>query len=104
MNNQASTLGHIRGISICKSGPKLTHLFFVDDSLLFCKASVQKCYYIQGLLKTYEEASGQQLNKDKTTIFFSKATSAKVQEDIIQILGVSEIKQGKIFEPSFFYR
>ena len=86
-------MGHIRDISICKSGPKLTNIFFVDDSLLFCRALVQKCYYIQGLLKTYEEASGQQLNKDKTTIFFSKATSAKVQEDIIQILGVSEIKQ-----------
>ena len=73
MNNQASTSGHIRGISICKSGPKLTHLFFVDDSLLFCKALVQKCYYIQGLLKTYEEASGKQLNRDKTTIFFQQS-------------------------------
>ena len=36
---------------------------------------------------------GQQLNRDKTTIFFSKATHAEVQEDIIQILGVLEIKQ-----------
>ena len=86
-------MGHIRDISICKSGPKLIHLFFVDDSLLFCRASVQECYYIQGLLKTYEEALGQQLNRDKTTIFFNKATSTKVLEDIIQILGVSEIKQ-----------
>ena len=103
--NQASTSGHIRGISICNSGPRLTRLFFfVDDSLLFCRASVQECYYIQGLLKTYEEALGQQLNRDKTTIFFNKATSTKVLEDIIQILGVLEIKQWKIFEPSFFYR
>lgn len=57
LNNQASTSGHIKGISICRSVPRLSHLFFADDSILFCRAFVQECYYIQGLLKTYEEAS-----------------------------------------------
>ncbi|KAL4609732.1 hypothetical protein ACB092_08G002500 [Castanea dentata] len=27
----------IRGFSLCKNGPKITHLFFADDSLLFCR-------------------------------------------------------------------
>lgn len=30
-----AALGNLRGYSLCRSGPKLTHLF-VDDSLLFC--------------------------------------------------------------------
>ena len=29
----------INGFSLCKRGPKLIHLFFADDSLLFCKAN-----------------------------------------------------------------
>ena len=29
----------LRGFSICKDGPKLTHLFFANDSLLFCKSN-----------------------------------------------------------------
>ena len=29
---------HIRGYSLCKNGPQITHLFFVEDSLLFCRA------------------------------------------------------------------
>lgn len=38
--SHAASEGHIRGISICRSGPRLTHLFFVDDSLLFCRATI----------------------------------------------------------------
>ena len=33
--NKATTNGDIRGVSICHNGPKITHLFFVDDSLIF---------------------------------------------------------------------
>ena len=29
-------VGHICGVSICKKGPRLTHLFFADDRLVFC--------------------------------------------------------------------
>ena len=83
----------IRGISICRNGPRLTHLFFVDDSLLFCRASVQECIHIQNLLSTYEEASGQKLNRDKTTLFFSKNMNSAVQDSIKDLLIVLEIKQ-----------
>ena len=66
---------------------------FVDDSLLFCRASIQECMHIQNLLSTYEEASGKKLNRDKTTLFFSKNTDSKVQESIKDLLGVPKIKQ-----------
>ena len=71
---QAAVSGQIRGISICKKGPRLTHPFFADDSILFCRSSIAKCHKIQGLLNSYESASGQQLNRSKTSLFFSKST------------------------------
>ena len=49
--------------------------------------------HIQNLLSTYEEASGKKLNRDKTTLFFSKNTDSKVQESIKDLLGVPKIKQ-----------
>ncbi len=54
--------GTLKGVSISRGGPKITHLFFADDSLLFCKASTDDVTRIQGLLSQYEKASGQQMN------------------------------------------
>ena len=90
---KAVASGEIRGISICRGGPRLTHLFFADDSLLFCRASVQECMHIQDLLSTYEDASGQKLNRDKTTLFFSKNTDIGIHDSIIDLFGVPEVKQ-----------
>ena len=67
--------GELQGVSISRGGPKLTHLFFADDSLLFCKATAQDVTRIQDILNEYEHALGQQINKSKTTIFFSKSTT-----------------------------
>lgn len=91
--SKAAKLGTIRGVSIYRNGPRLTHLFFAHDSLLFCKASIQECLHIQELLSLYEATSGQQLNRKKTTLFFSKSTPQAIQDSIISLLGVPQIKQ-----------
>ena len=66
--------GDIHGVSLCCRGPKITNLFFVDDSLLFCKATRVECQKIQDISWLYEKASSQKLNREKTTLFFSKNT------------------------------
>ena len=43
------------------------------------------------ILSTYEEASGQKINKNKTTVFFNKSTKEDTRESIKGILGVQEI-------------
>ena len=50
--------GSMEGIAICRGGPKLSHLFFADDSLIFCKASLAECDLMQKVLGVYERASG----------------------------------------------
>ena len=72
----------MEGVKICRGGPRLSHLFFADDSLIFCKATFEECDELQRLLKVYEKASGQQLNRSKTSLFFSSNTSRDVQEEI----------------------
>ena len=48
---------------------------------------------IQHILSLYEGASGQQINREKTTLFFSKAVPEETKRDIISFLGVPEIKE-----------
>ena len=41
------------------NGPKISQLFFADDSLLFCRAQLRDVKTIHEILDKYEKASGQ---------------------------------------------
>ena len=63
--------GQMGGIAVSCGGPRLSHLFFTDDSFFFCKASINECSEPKRILQVYEDTSGQQLNRAKTSLFFS---------------------------------
>ena len=71
MLKKAEVNGEINGMSICHNGPKVSYLFFADDSVLFCRAKEEECQTILDLLATYERGSGQKINREKNNIFFS---------------------------------
>ncbi|XP_030963385.1 uncharacterized protein LOC115984504 [Quercus lobata] len=48
---------------------------------------------IQAILSLYERASGQKLNREKTSIFFSKAINVARRQEISDFLGVPEVKE-----------
>lgn len=49
----------------------MSHLMFVDHCLLFGEATERRAKEINGVLEEYEALSGQSVNYDKSTIFFS---------------------------------
>ena len=51
--------GVLEGVTVCRGGPKLSHIFFANDSLIFYKVSLEECDALQQILKVYEDASGQ---------------------------------------------
>ena len=89
--HRAFEVGTLRGLQVCKRSPHVTHLFFADDSLHFCNATIANCEEVQRLLLVYEKATGQQVNRQKSSLFFSPNTSEEIKHDIKQIFGVDII-------------
>jgi hypothetical protein len=82
MITRANGEGRLMGVPTSKRGPKISHLFFADDSLLFCRATLMQWNHLSSILKVYEETSGQKMNENKTAIFFSKNTTETDKEQI----------------------
>jgi len=54
--------GIIKGVSVCRGAPQLSHLLFADDSIIFCRASINVGLQVMKVLSDYEHESGQKLN------------------------------------------
>jgi ribonuclease HI/exonuclease III len=89
----ADRRGALSGVPTSPGGPRLNHLFFADDSLIFCKAKEEDWNQLTAILDCYEKASGQRLNKDKTSIFFSRNTSSLAKECILQLSGIPDTQR-----------
>ena len=64
--------------------------------LLICLIGERlECMNLLAILTTYERASAQQVNQDKTTLSFSKFATQEMQELIKDTLGVSAMQQTK---------
>ena len=92
MIKKATVEGDLHGVIVCRRGPKILHLFFADDSLIFCRASLEECDSLQRIFQVYEAASGQQLNRTKTSLFFNSNTDTSVKEEIKNRFGAQVIK------------
>ena len=84
--------GQLKGLQTSRWGPWVSHLFFADDSLLFGKASLAESREFMEILKLYEESSGQQLNREKTAIFFNPNTSSITHQAIQEFWGSNGVQ------------
>lgn len=52
----------MQGIRVCKNAPKISHLLFADDGIIFYRADEKDAQAIRRILQCYGNASGQIVN------------------------------------------
>lgn len=72
-------------------------MFFADDCYIFCKASMDSANDVSDLLRVFEKASGQQINMDKSSVFFSRNTSSQLKQELCNHLRVKEVDNNSFY-------
>ena len=67
-----------------------SYLFYADDILLFCAASVSNAKQLFTILRDYAESSGQFFNPDKSKVFFGSRVSSRTCRLVQRTLGISQ--------------
>jgi hypothetical protein len=84
---------------VCPSAPSINHLLFVDDLLLLLKIKDGSAQCLQDILSLYEDCSGQIINKEKSSIMFSRNTKSVEKQELMSILDIgSEAEMGNILD------
>lgn len=66
----------------------LSHVLFVDDSVLFCQATEMEALLGNDLLHKYADGSGQCVNLEKSSAFFSSSCPQTMRVRLSAILGI----------------
>lgn len=75
-------------ISISRGGPKLSHICFADDLILFAEASISQIRIMRRVLEKFCVASGQKVNLEKSKIFFSGNIDRDLAKEISDESGI----------------
>jgi len=86
-------------VKASQNGPTISHLFFVDDLVLFAKADYINCSAIRDVLDDFCNMFGQTISEAKSRVFFSPNVDRDTRESLCDILGfVSTPNLGKYLE------
>ncbi|KAA3490135.1 reverse transcriptase [Gossypium australe] len=84
----AKQAGLVKGAKVSRRESEIFHLLFADDCMKFREDTKQGARNMKEILKEYENCSGQCVNFNKSTIFYSSNTSAVAKELVTDLLGV----------------
>ena len=83
--NHAMSEGRWKPIKLSKYEPPISHMFFVDDSLLFVEATTYQIEVIMDYLDKLCDFSGQRVSRPKSSITFSTRIDVEVATRISNI-------------------
>ncbi|XP_075084870.1 putative mitochondrial protein AtMg01250 [Nicotiana tabacum] len=80
------------GYGMPKWSPKINHLAYADDTIIFSSSDVPSLPLIMEVLYAYEVASGKLINKSKSAVYLHSLFSDEVVDKIERITRISKQK------------
>lgn len=81
----------LHAVNVGTNGPCVSHLFFADDSIFFLKATLANCEIFSDIIHSYCCASGQRVNKNKSSLYFSPNTHHPIVHLLSYILSMNVV-------------
>eukprot|EP00253_Pinus_taeda_P009398 PITA_09398 len=78
--------GKIQGLKLWGHRTIVTHQQFVDDIMIYCKATLQEVKRIKKILEIFMEGSGMEVNNDKSRTFFFNIAEP-VKKHLTRVMG-----------------
>ena len=78
-------------IKASKNGPSFSHVFFVDDFMLFAKANTKNCEAILEVLDNFCSLAVQKFNLAKSKVLFSPNVARRCKRSICKKLETNAI-------------
>ncbi|KAM2620935.1 hypothetical protein TB2_025761 [Malus domestica] len=94
---QAGERKHIEGVKMGIAGPMISHIFLVDDTLIFMKADERNCRNLVQVIDEYCLALGQQVNKSKSSVYFGGNVPESLSIQLAAILGMEIVGDPRLY-------
>jgi hypothetical protein len=83
--------GNLHDLHICRRSLGISHLKFVDNTLLFLEVSEVRAARVNQVLHTYEKGTCQLINPAKCSMMFGSSCQDEDKEKVKTILSVENV-------------
>lgn len=95
--------GKISGIKISRCSPRVTHLMYADDLVIYCKADLNEDKEVINCLQLYCSWIGQAINWNKSSIHFNSNVNSQLRGEITRAMNIQDcLHKGKYLGHPFF--
>ncbi|PKU66362.1 putative mitochondrial protein [Dendrobium catenatum] len=95
LSNAIVQRGHSLGIQMASKGPRITHLLYADDVLIFSQATCGLARKMMKIIEDFCKWTGFRVNSNKSQILFGKAVDRANKKKLTRILSFKSVNYWK---------
>lgn len=84
----------ISGVKISRTSPRITHLMYADNLVIYCKATTEEVSEVKRCLDMYCQWTGQRINWAKSEMHFSSNVGRATRTALSQLLNMKTCNHG----------